>query len=113
MGADSSANGAPVYITRCDDTTSRVVWTLPESGASGAYKFGFGAGNTAPFKCLDVTDGRAVAGTKLQLWDCASGNVNQAWIPTNNIRWQGSPASTPFCVDVTNNIATNHNQVRH
>lgn len=53
-----------------------------------------------PSKCLDVTDGRAENGNRLQLWDCKSTSENQifAWRSTDGkLRWAAHPE---FCVDV-------------
>lgn len=113
MGANSSANGSPVFITPCSDTTSRKVWTLPQigHGNSGTYQLAFGPDGTAPIKCLDVTDGVVAPGTKLQLWDCTKGNENQFFIPTGTIRWEITGLLGALCVDLTDGIQNKGNQV--
>ena len=114
MAANSSANGAPVFITPCSDTTSHKVWTLPQigHGNSGRYELAFGPGGTAPIKCLDVTNGQMVSGTKLQLWDCApANNINQFFIPTGVIRWDATSFLNGLCVDLTDGIKNKGNQV--
>ena len=113
MGANSSANGSPVFITDCSDTSALKVWELPQigHGNSGTYRLTFGADGGAPVKCLDVTDGQAVPGTKLQLWDCTPGDENQFFIPTGVIRWEGTGLLGALCVDLTNGIQTKGNQV--
>ena len=113
MGANSSANGSPVFITDCSDTSALKVWELPQigHGNSGTYRLAFGADGGAPVKCLDVTDGQAVPGTKLQLWDCTPGDENQFFIPTGVIRWEGTGLLGALCVDLTNGIQTKGNQL--
>jgi hypothetical protein len=113
MGANSSTNGSPVFITSCSDTTSRKVWTLPEigHGNSGSYQLAFGPDGTAPMKCLTAADGVAAPGTKLQLWDCIAGSASQFFLPTSFIRWEGTNAAQGLCVDLTNGITTAGNQV--
>ncbi|KAF9482654.1 hypothetical protein BDN70DRAFT_874844 [Pholiota conissans] len=116
MAANSSDNGAPVFITSCSDTTSQKVWTLPQigHGNSGRYALAFGPGGTAPIKCLDVTDGQdgqAAPGTKLQLWDCTTDHdISQGFLPTGVIAWQAS-GFNGLCVDLTDGIKNKGNQV--
>lgn len=38
-------------------------------------------------KCLDVTNGLTVDGTKLQIWTCTSGNTNQQFYYTVCLRF--------------------------
>ncbi|KAF8963350.1 ricin B lectin domain-containing protein [Flammula alnicola] len=115
MAADSSENGAPVFITSCDDTTALKIWSVPQvgHGNSGSYKLAFGPDGSAPIKCLDLTDGNTTPGTKLQLWDCV-GNLNQDWTPgpTDTIRWEGSGVNDSLCVDLTDGITTRGNQLQ-
>ncbi|KAF8963396.1 ricin B lectin domain-containing protein [Flammula alnicola] len=113
MAADSSENGAPVFITSCSDTTALKVWIVPQigHGNSGSYKLAFGPDGSAPIKCLDLTDGNTTPGTKLQLWDCV-GNENQSWLPTGIIRWQGTGLLNPMCVDLTDGITTRGNPLQ-
>ncbi|KAF8166525.1 ricin B lectin domain-containing protein [Pholiota molesta] len=114
MGANSSTNGAPVFITPCSDTTSRKVWTLPQigHGNSGTYRLAFGPDGTAPVKCLTVAGGVAAAGTKLELSDCVAGDESQFFIPTGTIRWEGTGLADPLCVDLTDGITNAGNQLQ-
>ncbi|KAF8962322.1 ricin B lectin domain-containing protein [Flammula alnicola] len=114
MAADSSENGSPVFITSCSDTTALKVWTVPQigHGNSGSYKLAFGPGGSPPLKCLDLTNGNTTPGTKLQLWDCDPANINQDWIPTGTIRWEGTGLAIPMCVDLTDGITTRGNPLQ-
>ncbi|KAF8951904.1 ricin B lectin domain-containing protein [Flammula alnicola] len=115
MAADSSENGAPVFITSCNDTTALKVWSVPQvgHGNSGSYKLAFGPDGSAPIKCLDLTDGNTNPGTKLQLWDCVE-NLNQYWTPgpTDTILWEGSGEGDLLCVDLTDGITTRGNPLQ-
>ncbi|KAF8586852.1 carbohydrate-binding module family 13 protein [Ramaria rubella] len=113
MAADDSANGSPVFVAPCDDTTSLKVWSVPQPGHgnTGSYQLAFGPDDSAPIKCLDVTNGVNAPGTKLQLWDCTDG-PNQFWLPNpGNIMWAGINQQFPMCVDLTNGVTTRGNQV--
>jgi len=49
-------------------------------------------------KCLDLVDGKARDGAKVQIWDCVDGSPNQAWVSKGNVlQFQGSN----LCLDVT------------
>ena len=113
MAANSSVNGSPVFITDCSDTSSRKVWSVPQIGHdnSGTYQLSFGVDGGGPVKCLDVTDGQVVPGTKLQLWDCTPDNANQFFTPTTVIRWDITGLVGGLCVDLTDGIQTKGNQV--
>ncbi|KJA16569.1 carbohydrate-binding module family 13 protein [Hypholoma sublateritium FD-334 SS-4] len=114
MAANSSANGSPVFITDCSDASSRKVWSVPQvgHGNSGSYQLSFGTDGAGPIKCLDVTDGQVVPGTKLQLWDCTTGNANQFFTPTTVIRWEITGLVGGLCVDLTDGIQTKGNQLQ-
>ncbi|KIJ40839.1 carbohydrate-binding module family 13 protein [Sphaerobolus stellatus SS14] len=117
MAANSSANGSPVFVVPCFDTTARRVWIAPQPGHgnAGSYQLSFGVDGGAPVKCLDVTDGVDAPGTKLQLWDCTEG-PNQQFLPApgppGNIRWNGISQVFPMCVDLTNGVSTPGNQLQ-
>ncbi|KAF8586849.1 carbohydrate-binding module family 13 protein [Ramaria rubella] len=114
MAADDSANGSPVFVAPCDDTTSLKVWSVPQPGHgdTGSYQLAFGPDDSAPIKCLDVINGVNAPGTKLQLWDCTDG-PNQQWLPDPaNIRWDGISQQFPMCVDLTNGVTTRGNQLQ-
>ena len=76
LTAASDANGAQVSIQPCTGADAQQ-WTFD----GGSVKL---FGNT---KCLDVTDGSTVDGTKLQIWDCSNnGNPNQQFYYTGDYR---------------------------
>lgn len=54
-------------------------------------------------KCLDVVDGSASNGAKVQIWDCARGNTNQQWALS------GTQLKTPKnkCLDVVDGRTQN------
>ncbi|KAF5316328.1 hypothetical protein D9619_006762 [Psilocybe cf. subviscida] len=104
IGANSSANGSPVFSISCLDNNTRKVWSVPQLGHGnhGAFKLAFGDfDGSAPIKCLDVTNGVSAPGTKLQLWDCVTNSANQDFFPTlsNTIQWEGSNVTAPgLCI---------------
>ncbi|KAJ6493311.1 ricin B lectin domain-containing protein [Mycena sanguinolenta] len=102
----SNTDGAAVTIkTACTNATALNTWVFTEGeGAVGNIQI-FGD------KCLDVTNGANVDGTKLQIWTCASGNTNQLWLPAgqdSTITWAGQNK----CVDLTNGLVTDGNQIQ-
>ncbi|KAF7364653.1 hypothetical protein MVEN_00334800 [Mycena venus] len=105
LTAASNTDGAAVTIAACGNATSLNSWVLPQgAGAVGTIRI-FGD------KCLDVTNGMNVDGTKLQIWTCASGNTNQLWLPAgqdNTITWAGKNK----CVDLTNGNVVDGNQIQ-
>jgi hypothetical protein len=72
-GPASSFNGLQATIAQCTGGTSQA-WTY----TNGTLR----AGN----RCLDVNAGADANGTKVQLWDCQAGNLNQQWTRQGN-RW--------------------------
>lgn len=75
LTAASNTNGAAVTLQTCTGADAQR-WTF----AGGQVQL-FGG------KCLDVTDGANVDGTKLQIWDCSTnGNVNQQFYYTGDYR---------------------------
>ena len=54
-------------------------------------------------KCLDLPD-NAVAGTRVQIWDC-NGNTNQSW--TSNANGSVSNVRTGLCLDVNGGTTAN------
>ncbi|KAF7374044.1 hypothetical protein MSAN_00285100 [Mycena sanguinolenta] len=105
LSVASNADGAAVTIETCNEITAFNTWVLPEGEGQ--------VGNIQIFgdKCLDVTNGDNVDGTKLQIWTCASGNTNQMWVPAGDqstITWAGQNK----CVDLTNGLVTDGNQIQ-
>lgn len=65
-----------------------------------------------PDKCLDVADGRAMNGTRVQLWDCFEDSRSQQFVWSNDdgkIRWASNPS---FCVDVHDHNNANGNYLQ-
>jgi hypothetical protein len=77
MGS-TAASGTKLVLQVCD-------------AQSAAQRWGHGTGNIVnaltAHDCLDLTDGKAVAGTQLQIWGCGFfggvDNTNQDWIETD------------------------------
>lgn len=61
--------------------------------------------------CLDVTDGVDADGTKLQIYECTSGNTNQEWVFNSDftIRWK---KDSDKCLDLTDGKVTSGNQLQ-
>lgn len=70
MTATSSSNGAEVVLEDCTGSSSQH-WVFT-NGQIRVF------GNM----CLDLPSGRTTDGTKLQIWTCSNGNVNQGWYYT-------------------------------
>ena len=66
----SLANGTPISITTCNNTSSSQTWTLTPAGEIRTGDGGAGS------KCIDVPGGNATNGTQLTLYDC-HGGTNQ------------------------------------
>ncbi|WP_028049248.1 chitinase [Cellulomonas sp. URHD0024] len=64
--------------------------TPPPTGRTGLVR------GVASNRCLDVVDGGTADGTAIQLWDCASGNANQAW----TVGTDGTLRARGKCLDV-------------
>ncbi|KAK7046119.1 hypothetical protein VNI00_007122 [Paramarasmius palmivorus] len=106
--ASEDRDGAPVVIQECstaayDNRAWRVA--LPD-------KFEAGPAPIAIFenKCLDVTGGDKVDGTKLQIWTCDSVNPNQQWISTTANTFRSVESNK--CIDITDGSTTNGNQLQ-
>lgn len=97
LTASTNVDGAAVEIDDCSGGASQS-WTI-----AGSIIQLYGS------KCLDVTDGTAADGTKMQIWTCSTNNPNQQWaISGNTVQWSGSS----FCLDNTAGVLTNGNQVQ-
>jgi len=102
MTAQSNTDGAAVTLQTCTGAASQL-WVFSGSSAGGPVKI---FGN----KCLDVTDGKNVDGTKLQIWTCGTNNPNQQWwysIWDTTLSWRDHGK----CVDLTDGSMTNGNKV--
>ncbi|KAK7046088.1 hypothetical protein VNI00_007083 [Paramarasmius palmivorus] len=106
--ASEDRDGAPVVIQECrtaayDNRAWRV--QLPD-------KFEKGPAPIAIFenKCLDVTGGDKVDGTKLQIWTCDSVNPNQQWISTTANTFRSVDSNK--CIDLTDGSMANGNQLQ-
>ncbi|KAJ7831154.1 ricin B lectin domain-containing protein [Mycena olivaceomarginata] len=99
LTAPTNANGGVVVVQPCDGSTSQL-WT-----AIGSALVVYGD------MCLDVTNGNTANGTKLQIWACTPGDVNQQLFYNSaheSIVW----ASENLCVDLTDGSLANGNQVQ-
>ncbi|PFH48479.1 carbohydrate-binding module family 13 protein [Amanita thiersii Skay4041] len=98
LTAASNANGAAVTIQSCTGTDSQH-WVF-----SGGSVIAFGD------KCLDVTEGQNVDGTKLQIWTCGTGNQNQQWFYTgdNRLAWTNHGK----CMDLTSGNQSDGNRIQ-
>ena len=101
-------------MRRCDARGTRdngENWFLPPSGY-GQIIPTESLSNKQP-KCIDVTNGANTDGTKLQIFDCVTGNTNQIFSIdqfvslTDTISWVG----TNKCVDLTGGNTTSGNEV--
>ncbi|KAJ7722111.1 hypothetical protein B0H14DRAFT_3520424 [Mycena olivaceomarginata] len=99
LTAASNTDGAAVEIEDCVSGGSTTQgWTV-----SGSNLQIFGS------KCLDVTNGVATNGNKMQIWTCAAGNTNQMWtLSGSTIQWSAHSS----CLDLTDSSVTNGNLVQ-
>ncbi|KAJ6551851.1 hypothetical protein B0H19DRAFT_1159199 [Mycena capillaripes] len=98
LSAASNADGAVVEIEDCvSGGATTQTWTI-----SGSTLQIFGT------KCLDVTNGAATNGNKMQIWTC-SGGPNQKWtVSGSTIQWSGQSS----CLDLTDGSVANGNLVQ-
>jgi hypothetical protein len=70
---NGNVNGSPLVIADCDGSVDQ--------------QFTFSGGSLTAYSgamCVDVTNGNATNGVKLQLWQCFSGSANQQWYWTGD-----------------------------
>lgn len=92
----ATENGASVEIDSCT------------GGANQKWTFINNTLRIFDNKCLDVTDGVAANGTKLQIWECVTNSTNQTWQRDgNHFVWQQN-----FCVDVTDGATRDGTRVQ-
>ncbi|KAK7046101.1 hypothetical protein VNI00_007102 [Paramarasmius palmivorus] len=107
--ASEDRDGAPVAIQECTtaayDNRAWNVTALPDRFPRGPEPIAI-FGN----KCLDVTGGNKVDGTKLQIWTCDSVNPNQQWILTTANTFMS--VNSTKCIDLTDGSKTNGNQLQ-
>ena len=96
LNASGSANGSPVTVATCKASDPAQSWTV-----NGAQLI-----NTASNKCLDVRNGGVANGTRLQIWDCYDGNVNQTWLMPNEKPIDGSSPSTAGQADANTTVTS-------
>ncbi|KAH6880179.1 macrophage activating glycoprotein [Coprinopsis sp. MPI-PUGE-AT-0042] len=88
--------------------------TLQTCTGAASQKWVFAAGTVRVFgnKCLDVSDGLNVDGTKLQIWGCGpDNNVNQKWYYNkwdNVLEWEGRGK----CIDVSDGSDADGNRIQ-
>lgn len=81
----NNINGTAVQLATCYGTAPQA-WTY----TNGQLRI-------FDNKCLDVVDGVAADGTKLQIWECGEGNANQQWTR----RGQQFVWRNQYCIDLT------------
>lgn len=95
-----------VFVDKCltaASNTDGAQVTLQTCTGAASQKWVFNGGTVRVFggKCLDVSDGLNVDGTKLQIWGCGpDNNANQKWYYNkwdNVLEWEGKGK----CIDVT------------
>ncbi|KAF7300844.1 Ricin-type beta-trefoil lectin domain-like [Mycena kentingensis (nom. inval.)] len=109
--ATGSVNGARVAVRPCDYRHGNPAQKWLFDGS--LVKLTAGDSGFATDKCVDVIDGVAVSGTKLQTWDCVAqgGAANQQFshwgrdtvviVPTDFIGWMVHPG---LCWDLTDGV---------
>ena len=91
VAGHATANGSAVEIAACDGSASQQ-WTYDGTSSSGGSLRTFGTA------CLDVPDGNAANGMKLQIWSCTANNKNQRWTESGaTLQWVGESK----CLDLT------------
>ena len=97
VSGKATANGSAVVVATCDGSSSQS-WTF-EGGNLRVYGT----------KCLDVPSGNTTNGTKLQIWDCTTGNTNQTWTESGaTIEWTGKGK----CLDLTDGVVASGTAVQ-
>jgi RHS repeat-associated protein len=105
-----SSQASPVGGTACPCLP--VLWTTSDGRLRGLSPSTTPTGpltaKTLPNKCVDVNAGGTADGTKVQLWDCGNGNVNQNWTlyPDGTVRNFGK------CLDLSGFGTTNGTKVQ-
>lgn len=99
-------------LTAKSDTDGAIVTTETCTGSAN-QKWTFSGGSMHVFsnKCLDVTNGNATNGNKLQIWTCGSGNQNQQFYYNfwnNQLSWHNKGK----CVDLSGGRTTTGNQIQ-
>jgi len=98
--AASNTNGAQVVLENCTGSTSQH-WVFT-NGQIRVF------GNM----CLDLPSGNTADGTKLQIWTCNNGNVNQGWYYTwwdNQISFTHNRGK---CMDLSGGSQANGNRIQ-
>ncbi|KAL0058748.1 hypothetical protein AAF712_014556 [Marasmius tenuissimus] len=109
LAAESNADGAAVALAVCDHVTD----TFPNGNQTFVYAQKPLSGPIKTYggsKCLDVPNGDATNGNKLQIWSCVQGSANQQWKVNspNTIEWVGKNK----CVDITDGNKTPGNSLQ-
>lgn len=98
LTAASNTDGAAVTIQGCTNAPAQK-WTFTGSAVSIFNN-----------KCLDVTGGSTVDGTKLQIWTCTPNNQNQQFSYTsdNRLAWNNHGK----CMDLTGGSQADGNRIQ-
>lgn len=106
-----STNGNQPQIWDCVSNNTDQQWSLVSSASGSSTSVAAGAqfiqSVQVPGKCIDLTNGSTSNGTKLQSWDCASGNTNQSWLVADGAIKLGSK-----CIDVVDGSTQNGTQLQ-
>lgn len=102
LTAASDNNGAAVGLQKCSGKSLGSFWTFHD-GVISTY---------SNSRCVDVTNGNAANGNKLQLYDCVNGNTNQQWTTNaqNEFVWNSNGGG--FCMDNSGGNAAAGNAVQ-
>ncbi|KAK1231208.1 hypothetical protein PQX77_005678 [Marasmius sp. AFHP31] len=116
LTATSNTDGAHVALANCDGSGRTQVFpdgtqwfTYAKDPLSGAIKTFDGS------KCLDLPDGDATNGKKLQIWSCVEGSRNQQFKISNPwpwaITWVGEGSGNNKCLQTPNGNFTDGNEI--
>ncbi|KAF8179561.1 ricin B lectin domain-containing protein [Mycena galopus ATCC 62051] len=74
---DATSAGTKLVLSECSQTDPANAWDLD-------WQAGRVENVPASNMCIDLTDGKEIPGTQLQIWNCTEGNTNQNWVITYN-----------------------------
>jgi hypothetical protein len=111
ISGGSNQDGAPAVIHNCnneDAVMHTIDLDVSDTQDVGPQQVQFFNGT----KCLDLTNGVRMTGTKLQMWTCdiAGQNPNQLWTARADRTLQ--LAGSNLCVDITDGNINDNNQLQ-
>lgn len=94
----ATTNNAAVIIAACNSGDAAQAWHV-----NGVQLI-----HDASGRCLDVRNGGLKNGTRVQIYDCAKGNVNQSWVMPNeqNMVPVQTPPAAPAPAPAPGTVAT-------